>query len=158
MLFRSDVIIVATVSAIYGIGNPGDYHQMVLTLRVHDRIGQREVIQRLVQMQYTRNETDFARGTFRVRGDTIDVFPAEHAELAVRIELFDDEVESLQLFDPLTGKVKQKIPRFTVYPSSHYVTPRETILRAIETIKAELKERLAWFYAENKLEIGRAHV
>jgi excinuclease ABC subunit B len=139
------------VSAIYGIGNPGDYHQMVLTLRVHDRIGQREVIQRLVQMQYTRNETDFARGTFRVRGDTIDVFPAEHAELAVRIELFDDEVESLQLFDPLTGKVKQKIPRFTVYPSSHYVTPRETILRAIETIKAELKERLAWFYAENKL-------
>ena len=151
LLERRDVIIVATVSAIYGIGNPGDYHQMVLTLRVHDRIGQREVIQRLVQMQYTRNETDFARGTFRVRGDTIDVFPAEHAELAVRIELFDDEVESLQLFDPLTGKVKQKIPRFTVYPSSHYVTPRETILRAIETIKAELKERLAWFYAENKL-------
>jgi len=151
LLERRDVIIVATVSAIYGIGNPGDYHQMVLTLRVHDRIGQREVIQRLVQMQYTRNETEFARGTFRVRGDTIDVFPAEHAELAVRIELFDDEVESLQLFDPLTGKVKQKIPRFTVYPSSHYVTPRETILRAIETIKTELKERLEWFYAQNKL-------
>ena len=151
LLERRDVVIVATVSAIYGIGNPGDYHQMVLTLRVHDRIGQREVIQRLVQMQYTRNETEFSRGTFRVRGDTIDVFPAEHAELAVRLELFDDEVESIQLFDPLTGAVRQKIPRFTVYPSSHYVTPRATILRAIETIKVELKERLEWFYAQNKL-------
>ncbi|WP_085315095.1 excinuclease ABC subunit UvrB [Derxia lacustris] len=151
LLERRDVVIVATVSAIYGIGNPGDYHQMVLSLRVNDKIGQRDVIQRLIQMQYTRNEADFARGSFRVRGDTIDVFPAEHAELAVRIELFDDEVESLQLFDPLTGQVRQKIPRFTIYPSSHYVTPRETVLRAIETIKVELKERLAQFYADGKL-------
>jgi excinuclease ABC subunit B len=151
LLERRDVVIVATVSAIYGIGNPGDYHQMVMTLRVNDKFGQRDVIARLVQMQYTRNEVEFGRGTFRVRGDTIDIFPAEHAELAVRIELFDDEVESLQLFDPLTGKVRQKLPRFTVYPSSHYVTPRATVLRAIETIKVELKERLAEFYAQGKL-------
>lgn len=109
------------------------------------------MIARLIAMQYTRNETDFQRGTFRVRGDTVDIFPAEHAEMAVRLELFDDEVESLQLFDPLTGRVRQKIPRFTVYPSSHYVTPRETVLRAIETIKAELRERLDFFYKENKL-------
>ena len=151
LLERRDVIIVATVSAIYGIGNPGDYHQMILTLRVRDKLGQRDVIQRLVQMQYTRNETDFGRGTFRVRGDTVDIFPAEHAELALRVELFDDEIESLQLFDPLTGRVRQKIPRFTVYPSSHYVTPRATVLRAIETIKQELRERLEWFYKEGKL-------
>jgi excinuclease ABC subunit B len=151
LLERRDVIIVATVSAIYGIGNPGDYHEMILTLRVRDKLGQRDVIQRLVQMQYTRNETDFARGTFRVRGDTVDIFPAEHAELALRVELFDDEIESLQLFDPLTGRVRQKIPRFTVYPSSHYVTPRATVLRAIETIKEELRERLEWFYSEGKL-------
>ena len=151
LLERRDVIIVATVSAIYGIGNPGDYHQMILTLRVRDKLGQRDVIQRLVQMQYTRNETDFGRGTFRVRGDTVDIFPAEHAELALRVELFDDEIDSLQLFDPLTGRVRQKIPRFTVYPSSHYVTPRATVLRAIETIKQELRERLEWFYREGKL-------
>ena len=151
LLERRDVIIVATVSAIYGIGNPGDYHQMILTLRVRDKLGQRDVIQRLVQMQYTRNETEFARGTFRVRGDTLDIFPAEHAELALRVELFDDEVESLQLFDPLTGRVRQKIPRFTVYPSSHYVTPRATVLRAIETIKQELRERLEAFYSQGKL-------
>jgi excinuclease ABC subunit B len=151
LLERRDVIIVATVSAIYGIGNPGDYHQMILTLRVRDKLGQRDVIQRLVQMQYTRNETDFGRGTFRVRGDTVDIFPAEHAELALRVELFDDEIDSLQLFDPLTGRVRQKIPRFTVYPSSHYVTPRATVLRAIETIKQELRERLEWFYTEGKL-------
>ena len=151
LLERRDVIIVATVSAIYGIGNPGDYHQMILTLRVRDKLGQRDVIQRLVQMQYTRNETDFGRGTFRVRGDTVDIFPAEHAELALRVELFDDEIDSLQLFDPLTGRVRQKIPRFTVYPSSHYVTPRATVLRAIETIKQELRERLEWFYTAGKL-------
>ncbi len=151
LLERRDVIIVATVSAIYGIGNPGDYHQMILTLRVRDKLGQRDVIQRLVQMQYTRNETDLGRGTFRVRGDTVDIFPAEHAELALRVELFDDEIDSLQLFDPLTGRVRQKIPRFTVYPSSHYVTPRATVLRAIETIKQELRERLEWFYKEGKL-------
>jgi excinuclease ABC subunit B len=151
LLERRDTVIVATVSCIYGIGNPGDYHAMVMTLRVRDRMSQRDVLQRLVAMQYKRNETDFARGTFRVRGDTIDVFPAEHAELAVRIELFDDEVESIQLFDPLTGRVRQKIPRFTVYPSSHYVTPRATVLRAVETIKEELRGRLDEFREQGKL-------
>ena len=150
LLERRDAVIVATVSAIYGIGNPGDYHAMVMTLRAQDRLSQRDIIARLATMQYRRNETEFARGTFRVRGDTIDVFPAEHAELAVRVELFDDEVESLSLFDPLTGRIRQKIPRFTVYPSSHYVTPRQTVLRAIETIKAELKERLAELLAAGK--------
>ncbi|GAB4465579.1 MAG: excinuclease ABC subunit UvrB [Burkholderiaceae bacterium] len=151
LLERRDTVIVATVSAIYGIGNPSDYHAMVLTLRVKDRMSQRDVIARLTSMQYRRNETEFARGTFRVRGETIDVFPAEHAELAVRIELFGDEIDSLQLFDPLTGRIRQKIPRFTVYPSSHYVTPRQTVLRAIEDIKAELTERVAWFVAQGKL-------
>jgi len=151
LMERRDVVIVATVSAIYGIGNPSEYHQMILTLRTGDKIGQRDVIARLIAMQYNRNEADFQRGAFRVRGDTIDVFPAEHAEMALRIELFDDEVESLQLFDPLTGRVRQKIPRFTVYPSSHYVTPRETVMRAVETIKAELRERLEFFHSEGKL-------
>jgi excinuclease ABC subunit B len=151
LMERRDVVIVATVSAIYGIGNPNEYHQMILTLRAKDKVSQRDVIARLIQMQYTRNEVDFARGTFRVRGDTIDVFPAEHAELAVRIEMFDDEIDSLQLFDPLTGRVRQKIPRFTVYPGSHYVTPRSTVLRAIETIKDELRDRLEFFRKENKL-------
>ncbi|MGY2486663.1 excinuclease ABC subunit UvrB [Cupriavidus sp. CP313] len=151
LLERRDTIIVATVSAIYGIGNPTEYHQMILTLRAGDKISQRDVIARLIAMQYTRNETDFQRGTFRVRGDTIDIFPAEHAEMAVRLEMFDDEVESLNFFDPLTGRVRQKIPRFTVYPSSHYVTPRETVLRAIEAIKSELRERLEFFHKENRL-------
>jgi excinuclease ABC subunit B len=151
LLERRDVVIVATVSAIYGIGNPSDYHQMVMTLRVHDKMGQRDVIAQLIRMQYQRNETDFSRGTFRVRGDTIDVFPAEHSELAIRIELFDDEVESLQLFDPLTGRIRQKIPRFTVYPSSHYVTPRERVLAAIDTIKEELRQRLDEFVQAGKL-------
>ncbi|MCX5542562.1 excinuclease ABC subunit UvrB [Paraburkholderia sp. CNPSo 3076] len=151
LMERRDVVIVATVSAIYGIGNPSEYHQMILTLRHGDKLGQRDVIARLIAMQYTRNEQDFQRGTFRVRGDTIDIFPAEHAEMAVRVELFDDEVETLQLFDPLTGRVRQKIPRFTVYPSSHYVTPRETVLRAVETIKLELRERLEFFHTEGKL-------
>jgi excinuclease ABC subunit B len=151
LLERRDVIIVATVSAIYGIGNPTEYHRMILTLRTGDKLGQRDVISRLIAMQYTRNETDFQRGTFRVRGDTIDIFPAEHAEMAVRVDMFDDEIDSLQLFDPLTGRIRQKIPRFTVYPSSHYVTPRDTVMRAIETIKAELRERLAFFYGQNKL-------
>ncbi len=151
LLERRDTVIVGTVSCIYGIGNPGDYHAMVLTLRERDRMSQREILQRLVAMQYTRNDTDFARGCFRVRGDTIDVFPSEHAELAVRFELFDDEVESIQLFDPLTGRIRQRVPRFTIYPSSHYVTPRATVLRAIETIKAELAERLRFFYQEGKL-------
>jgi excinuclease ABC subunit B len=151
LLERRDVVIVASVSAIYGIGDPGDYHRMVMTLRVGDRLGQRDVIAHLIRMQYSRNETDFSRGTFRVRGDTIDVFPAEHSELAIRIELFDDEVEALQLFDPLTGRIRQKIPRFTVYPGSHYVTPRERVLGAIESIKAELRERLAEFVGAGKL-------
>jgi excinuclease ABC subunit B len=151
LLERRDTVIVATVSCIYGIGNPSDYHEMILVLRVRDKLSQRDVLQRLVGMQYTRNETEFTRGTFRVRGDTIDIFPAEHAELAVRIELFDDEIESIQLFDPLTGRVRQKIPRFTVYPSSHYVTPRGTVMRALETIKEELAERLKFFYEQGKL-------
>jgi excinuclease ABC subunit B len=151
LMERRDVIIVATVSAIYGIGNPNEYHKMILTLRHKDKVAQRDIIARLIQMQYSRNEMDFGRGTFRVRGDTIDIFPAEHAELAIRVEMFDDEIESLQLFDPLTGRVRQKIPRFTVYPGSHYVTPRSTVLRAVESIKAELKDRLEEFRQQNKL-------
>jgi excinuclease ABC subunit B len=151
LLERRDVIIVATVSAIYGIGNPGDYHSMVMTIRPGDKMSQRDILMRLIAMQYDRNETDFKRGVFRVRGDTIDIFPAEHNELAVRVELFDDVVESLQFFDPLTGKIRQKIPRFTVYPSSHYVTPRETVLKAIETIKIELRSRLDEFVKDGKL-------
>ena len=151
LMERKDVIIVATVSAIYGIGEPESYHRMVMTLRSGDKLGQRDVIAQLIRMQYQRNEADFSRGKFRVRGDTIDVFPAEHSELAIRIELFDDEIESLQLFDPLTGRVKQKIPRFTVYPSSHYVTPRDKVLAAVETIKIELAERLQQLVADGKL-------
>ena len=151
ILERRDVVIVATVSAIYGIGRPESYHQMVLTLRVGDKAGQRDLIAQLVRMQYARNEQDFSRGKFRVRGDTIDVFPAEHSEMAIRIELFDDEIESLQLFDPLTGKVRQKIPRFTVFPSSHYVTPREQVLNAVESIKAELSDRLKELVGMGKL-------
>ncbi len=151
LLERRDVVIVATVSAIYGIGNPESYHRMIMTLRYGDKLSQRDAIAQLVRMQYQRNEQDFSRGKFRVRGDTIDVFPAEHSELALRIELFDDEVDSLQLFDPLTGSIQQKIPRFTVYPSSHYVTPRDVVLGAVETIKEELRERLAFFEKEGKL-------
>ncbi|QSN62187.1 excinuclease ABC subunit UvrB [Caballeronia sp. M1242] len=151
LLERRDVVIVATVSAIYGIGNPSEYHKMILTLRTGDKLGQRDIIARLIAMQYNRNEADFQRGTFRVRGDTIDIFPAEHAEMAVRVELFDDEIEAMQLFDPLTGRVRNKIPRFTVYPSSHYVTPRDTVMRAIETIKEELRDRLEFFHREGKL-------
>ena len=151
LLERRDVIIVATVSAIYGIGEPESYHQMVLMLRVGDRIAQRELIAQLVRMQYQRNDDDFSRGKFRVRGDTIDVFPAEHSELAIRIELFDDEVDGLQLFDPLTGQVQQRIPRFAVYPSSHYVTPRDVVLRAVETIKEELRQRVAELVEAGKL-------
>ncbi|APW38933.1 excinuclease ABC subunit B [Rhodoferax koreense] len=148
---RRDVVIVATVSAIYGIGEPESYHRMVMTLRQGDKIGQRDVIAQLIRMQYQRNDQDFSRGKFRVRGDTIDVFPAEHSELAIRIELFDDEIETLQLFDPLTGRIRQKIPRFTVYPSSHYVTPRDKVLGAVETIKIELAERLKELVGAGKL-------
>jgi excinuclease ABC subunit B len=151
LMERRDVVIVATVSAIYGIGEPESYHRMIMTLRTGDKAGQRDVISQLIRMQYQRNDQDFSRGKFRVRGDTIDVFPAEHSELAVRIELFDDEVESLQLFDPLTGRIRQKIPRFTVYPSSHYVTPRDKVLAAVETIKVELAERLKELVGMGKL-------
>jgi excinuclease ABC subunit B len=151
VLERRDTIIVGTVSAIYGIGAPEDYTQMRFIARVGDKTGQRDVIARLIRMQYTRNDQDFARGTFRVRGDVIDVFPAEHSELAIRIELFDDEIESLQLFDPLTGRIRQKVPRFVVYPKSHYVTPRDKVMTAVETIKLELSERVAQFVADGKL-------
>ena len=151
VLERRDTVIVASVSAIYGIGKPEDYSQMRFILRVGDKIGQREVIAQLIRMQYSRNDVDFSRGSFRVRGDTIDVFPAEHSELAVRLELFDDEVEGLSLLDPLTGQVRQKVPRFTIYPSSHYVTPRERVLAAVDTIKVELRERVAEFVAAGKL-------
>ncbi len=148
---RRDVVIVASVSAIYGIGEPESYHKMVMTLRAGDKMGQRDVIAQLVRMQYQRNDMDFSRGKFRVRGDTIDVFPAEHSEMALRIELFDDEIESLQLFDPLTGRIRQKLPRFTVYPSSHYVTPRDKVLAAVETIKVELSERVKELVSMGKL-------
>ena len=151
VLERRDVVIVASVSAIYGIGQPEAYHKMVMTLRAGDKMGQRDLIMQLVRMQYQRNDVDFSRGKFRVRGDTIDVFPAEHSEMALRIELFDDEIESLQLFDPLTGRIRQKIPRFTVYPSSHYVTPREQVLAAVETIKIELSDRLKELTGMGKL-------
>ena len=151
LLERRDTIIVGTVSCIYGIGDPSDYHAMILSIRHGDKLSQRDILKRLIAMQYKRNDLDFTRGTFRVRGDTIDVYPAEHSELAVRIDLFDDEIDGIQLFDPLTGKIRQKLPRFTIYPSSHYVTPRATVLRAIETIKAELREQLDFFVKTGKL-------
>ncbi len=151
VLERRDVVIVASVSAIYGIGAPEDYTEMRMIIRVGDKLGQRDAIAHLIRMQYTRNETDFSRGTFRVRGDTIDVFPAEHSELAIRLELFDDELESLTLFDPLTGQIRQKIPRFVIYPANHYVTPRGRVVNAIETIKEELRGRLAEFVGQGKL-------
>ena len=151
LLERDDAIIVATVSCIYGIGDPVDYHGMILHLREHEKITQRQAIQRLTEMQYERNEFEFSRGTFRVRGDVLDIFPAESSETAVRVSLFDDEVESMTLFDPLTGRTSRKVSRYTVYPSSHYVTPRSTTLRAIETIKTELRERMDFFHQHNKL-------
>ncbi len=151
LLERRDCVIVGTVSAIYGIGDPVDYHSMILHLHEGEKLTQRDVIRRLTEMQYERNETEFRRGVYRVRGDVIDVFPAEHAEHAVRIALFDDEVESLTLFDPLTGHTRQRLGRFTVYPSSHYVTPRATVLRAIEAIKTELRDRIEFFQREQKL-------
>jgi excinuclease ABC subunit B len=151
LLEREDCVIVATVSAIYGIGDPVDYHGMILHLRHNEKMHQRDVIKRLIEMQYERNEIDFSRGKFRVRGDVIDIFPAESNESALRLTLFDDEVETLSLFDPLTGHILQKVPRYTVYPSSHYVTPRATVLSALETIKVELAERIAFYQRENKL-------
>ena len=151
LLERRDVVIVATVSCIYGIGDPVDYHSMILHLRQGEKMGQRDVIRRLAEMQYDRNEMEFKRGVYRVRGDVIDIFPAENAEHAVRVTLFDDEVESITLFDPLTGHTRQRLGRFTVYPSSHYVTPRATVLKAIENIKTELKDRIEHYQKEQKL-------
>ncbi|MFV1923042.1 MAG: excinuclease ABC subunit UvrB [Methylotenera sp.] len=151
LLEREDSIIVASVSAIYGIGDPQDYHAMVLHLKQGDKMPQRDAIEILIGMQYQRNDFDFSRGSFRVRGDVIDIFPAENNETAVRVSLFDDEVESISLFDPLTGEIFNKIPRFTIYPKSHYVTTRETTLRAMETIKTELRERVDFFVKEQKL-------
>ena len=151
LLEREDTIIVATVSCIYGIGDPVDYHGMILDLRMNEKYTQRDIIKRLTEMQYERNEIEFTRGMFRVRGDVVDVFPAESSEAAIRISLFDDEVDDLSLFDPLTGRVLQKLSRYTVYPSSHYVTPRSTTLRAIDSIKAELRDRLEDFYSNHHL-------
>jgi excinuclease ABC subunit B len=151
LLERRDAIIVATVSCIYGIGDPGEYHGMILHLREREKLTQRDAIQRLCEMQYQRNEFEFRRGVFRVRGDVLDIFPAENSESAVRVTLFDDEVESIHVFDPLTGHILQRAGRYTVYPSSHYVTPRSTTLRAIEAIKEELAERIAWFQKHGKL-------
>ncbi len=151
LLEREDCVIVASVSCIYGIGDPVDYHGMILHLRQGETMSQRDAIRRLTEMQYDRNEIDFRRGTFRVRGDVLDIYPAESAETAMRISLFDDEVESISLFDPLTGHIQRKVPRYTVYPSSHYVTPRSTTLRAIEAIKAELRDRIECFQKEHKL-------
>jgi excinuclease ABC subunit B len=151
LLEREDCVIVASVSCIYGIGDPVDYHGMILHLRQGETMPQRDAIKRLTEMQYERNEIEFRRGTFRVRGDVLDIYPAESAEMAVRVSLFDDEVESISLFDPLTGHIQQKMPRYTVYPSSHYVTPRSTTLRAIEAIKLELRERIDYFQKNHKL-------
>ena len=148
LLERKDAIVVATVSAIYGIGDPVDYHSMILHLRQGEKIAQRDAIKRLTEMQYERNETEFKRGVFRVRGDVLDIFPAESSENAVRLSMFDDEIERISLFDPLTGHILQDLPRFTVYPSSHYVTPRATTLRAMEKIKSELRDRIE-FYQQN---------
>ena len=151
LLERDDSIIVASVSAIYGIGDPVDYQGMVLHIQSGEKILQRNIVQRLVSMQYDRNDFDFARGAFRVRGDVIDIFPAENSETALRISMFDDEIESLTLFDPLTGQLFNKIKRFTVYPSSHYVTPRQTVVNAIEKIKVELHERVNFYLKEKRL-------
>ena len=151
LIERRDVVIVATVSCIYGIGDRDEYHNMILTMRVGDRLDQRAIVRRLSEMQYERNDMDFHRGIFRVRGDVIDIFPAEHAEHAIRVSLFDDEIDGLQFFDPLTGHLLHKALRFTVFPASHYVTPRGTVLRAIEAIKEELLDRVDFFSRNNKL-------
>ena len=151
LLTRRDVVIVASVSCIYGIGDKENYHEMMVTLRVGDKADQRDILKRLTLIQYDRNDLDFRRGTFRVRGDVIDIFPAEHAERAIRVELFDDTIESLRFFDPLTGELFTKALRFTICPASHYVMPREMVLLAIERIKDELRERVAYFQNEQKL-------
>ena len=151
LLERNDSIIVATVSAIYGIGDPIAYQGMVLYIEVGEKLLQRNIILRLVSMQYERNDFDFSRGCFRVRGDVIDIFPAENSETAIRVSLFDDVVEGISTFDPLTGQIFEKIKRFTVYPSSHYVTPRDTVLNAMEKIKVELQSRIKEFVRPNKI-------
>ncbi|MCU7959093.1 MAG: excinuclease ABC subunit UvrB, partial [gamma proteobacterium symbiont of Bathyaustriella thionipta] len=151
LLERSDTIIVATVSSIYGLGDPQSYLKMVLHLDRGDQIDQRQLLRRLAELQYTRNEVELHRGTFRVRGEVIDIFPAESEKEAVRVELFDDEVENIALFDPLTGEIIQRLPRYTLYPKTHYVTPRDTLLGAIDHIKLELRERLEQLYGLNKL-------
>ncbi len=151
ILERPDCVIVATVSAIYGIGDPSEYHGMVLHIHQGKKISQRDIVQHLISMQYDRNDFDFGRGCFRVRGDVVDVFPSENSETAVRISLFDDEIDAIQLFDPLTGQIFNKIHNFRIFPSSHYVTAREATLRAIETIKEELRDRVSFFIKENKL-------
>jgi excinuclease ABC subunit B len=151
ILQRPDCVIVATVSAIYGIGDPSEYHSMILHLRQGDQLAQRDAIKRLTEMQYQRNDTDFRRGTFRVHGDVLDIFPAEHADNAVRVSLFDDEVESLQVLDPLTGHIRQKLSRFTVFPSSHYVTGRHKVLDAVEKVKVELAQQKEFFVSQMKL-------
>nr|VFJ43839.1 MAG: Excinuclease ABC subunit B [Candidatus Kentron sp. DK] len=151
LLERPDALIVATVSAIYGLGDPKSFHSMVLHLVRGERVDQRRILRRLAEIQYTRNDTELRRGTYRVRGDVIDIHPAESEREAARVELFDDEVENLSFFDPLTGAVIRRVPRLTIYPKSHYVTPRETVLAAIDRIKIELKDRLADLYDANKL-------
>ena len=151
LLERRDVIVVATVSSIYGLGDPRLYLKMMLHISRGERIDQRAVLRRLAELQYKRNDMELARGTYRVRGELIDIFPAESDDEAVRVELFDDEIESISLFDPLTGEVLRRVPRYTVYPKTHYVTPRETILEAVEAIKIELKERLEHLLEVNKL-------
>ncbi|MGC8697036.1 MAG: excinuclease ABC subunit UvrB [Halothiobacillus sp.] len=151
LLERRDVIIVATVSSIYGLGDPDAYLKMILHLVRGEKAEQRQIVRRLAEMQYTRNDLEFRRGTYRVRGDVIDIHPAESDDEGVRIELFDDEIEQISIFDPLTGAIRRRLPRYTIYPSSHYVTPRERILAAVESIKIELKDRLATLEAENKL-------
>lgn len=151
LLERRDAIIVASVSAIYGLGDPNAYMSMLLHIVQGDRIARDDVIRRLVEMQYSRNELEFLRGTYRIRGEIIDIFPAESDQHAIRIELFDDEVDSIRWFDPLTGKLVRKVPRVTIYPKSHYVTPKDNLERAIGTIREELKERLGFFRAHDKL-------
>ena len=151
LLERQDAIIVATVSCIYGIGDPTDYYAMRMLVRTGDKISPQDMIRQLIAMQYARSDIDFKRGTFRVRGDSLDVYPAESADAALRISMFDNEVDALTLFDPLTGHTLHKLPRFTVYAKSHYVTPRSTVLNALEGIKTELRERIEFFTSENKL-------
>lgn len=149
LMTRQDVIIIATVSAIYGIGDPSEYQQMILSVKEEDKLSQRDIISTLVSMQYERGDMDFKRGSFRVRGDIIDIYPAENADHAIRLSLFDDEIERITIFDPLTGNTIQRIGRYTIFPSSHYVTPRETVLRACESIKQELRERIQFYTQEN---------